>query len=141
MAELQGDETLSTNEMLQMMSDMNEGYQPDVENGRVLGTYATTKDMRLKLILHRFIRKEVEHLTVHRDAVAKLLLELAVSEDHASLQLALEAVYHLPYKPLALLLKDLSTTVMNSLTLTTFPKSLVQLLVDLRRKPSISTST
>jgi hypothetical protein len=105
---------LSLNELVLAMADMQEGLQPDLSIPRVILSYLGEGDLRSKTVLSCYLRREMERRTSSKDQISVLLKDLIEGDDELSLKGLLESIYHLPFRSLAAVLRDMAPEITNS---------------------------
>lgn len=97
------------------VADLHAGIHPDLDLDRLMAACTNDSDKRILAAVGYYLRGEVEHHAAGKEIAANLLLTNIEGDHEALLKTALEAVYHLPYRSLASILKQMNAEICNSL--------------------------
>ncbi len=118
-------EFMTVPQLLIAMNDMQEGMHPDLEFDKVSGSFSKYSDYKIRAILTKYMKSEVENRTSNKEAIARMLVQNIDVEDESTLRSLLETIYHLPFRNIAIILKDMNSEINNSLMMKTRSKPLV----------------
>lgn len=128
------EETLTPAQISLLSSDICEGQQPAIDVSRVLNTIVACKDHATKVMLGKFLKREVQLLSKQSrsnlDWVSRLVNESLDTTDDYLAQLFVEIAYSLPYRQLSEILRDLSREISNIFSTKSKPRALKLLWVD-----------
>ena len=108
-------------------ADMHSGVHPDIDfemlaNGK--------PDSRRLHVVRQYLRRDLDGRMQHFEFVQSMLTASVQSdEDETSLIVALESIYHLPYRSISVILRQLNAEICNSLTSTCRSKYVVEIVV------------
>lgn len=138
------EETLTPAHVSLLSTDICEGQQPAVDISRVLNTIFACKDHPTKLMLGKYLKREVQILSkqskVNLDWVNRLVNESLDTTDDYLAQLFVEVAFYLPYKQLSEILRDLSREISNIFSTKGKPRTLKLLWVDVFFKAYLETA-
>src|SRR3990167_2141919 len=111
------DEILTPAQISLISTEICEGQQPCVDINQVLNTLISCKDPQTKIMLGKYLKREVQILEktpkANLDWVSRLVNESLDTQDEYLAQLFVETAYYLPYKPLSHILKELNREISN----------------------------
>lgn len=139
--------------LCELSSDLSEGLQYDIDVNVLLATFVNSNDIRDISVCYRYLAEEVKRKTGRevsfdtvRETVIRMaydLIERAAQAQHGGqeeqesdghygnrrealqLKLVLQIAYHMEYRVLAGLLKDLNSEICNYLAIKAKPKAIV----------------